>query len=194
MAAEAGWYPDPEGDKTRLRYWNGTQWTNDYYSYHQQNQQEADPSPTSTLKASVANASEVANRNTTAVPQTNNSSAEAQATTLPISTSAMSNMSYQLFDVEQVYPMTNQDRVFRLIVFLLNIISCLGWAMLIIPLAWMIPMTICSWNIYKGKRANTTAFGVCTLIFLNLISGILLLLSLKDTPQSGNINTISSAQ
>ncbi len=27
---QAGWYPDPAGDASKLRYWNGTQWTNDY--------------------------------------------------------------------------------------------------------------------------------------------------------------------
>jgi hypothetical protein len=27
---QAGWYPDPAGDTTRLRYWDGNQWTNDY--------------------------------------------------------------------------------------------------------------------------------------------------------------------
>lgn len=95
-----------------------------------------------------------------------------------------SDTSYQVFDSEQIYPMTSQDRVLRLIAFILNIISCVGWAWLIIPLAWMIPMTVISWGIYKGTRANTVAFGVCTLIFVDLISGILLLISHKDTPQA----------
>lgn len=80
--------------------------------------------------------------------------------------------------------MTSQDRVLRLIAFILNIISCIGWCWLIIPLAWMVPMTVISWGIYKGTRANTVAFGVCTLIFVDLISGILLLISRKDTPQA----------
>ena len=30
MSAVAGWYPDPEGDTSRLRYWDGTQWTDNY--------------------------------------------------------------------------------------------------------------------------------------------------------------------
>ncbi|MCL2136453.1 MAG: DUF2510 domain-containing protein [Coriobacteriia bacterium] len=25
----AGWYPDPSGDSTKIRYWDGVQWTND---------------------------------------------------------------------------------------------------------------------------------------------------------------------
>ena len=44
----------------------------------------------------------------------------------------------------------------------------------------MIPMTVRAWGIYKGTNPNTTAFGVCTLIFLSLVSGILLLVSKKD--------------
>ena len=63
--------------------------------------------------------------------------------------------------------MTNGDRNLRLTAFILNIISmvALGWTLL--PLAWMIPMTVMSWGIYKGARANTVAFGVCNLLFVN---------------------------
>ena len=63
--------------------------------------------------------------------------------------------------------MTNGDRNLRLAAFILNIISmvALGWTLL--PLAWMIPMTVMSWGIYKGARANTVAFGVCNLLFVN---------------------------
>lgn len=63
--------------------------------------------------------------------------------------------------------MTNSDRNLRLAAFTLNIISmvALGWTLL--PLAWMIPMTVMSWGIYKGTRANTVAFGVCNLLFVN---------------------------
>lgn len=50
----------------------------------------------------------------------------------------------------------------------------------LICLAWMIPMTVYSWRLYTGERPNTTTFAVCTLIFVNLISGILLLVSDKD--------------
>lgn len=47
-------------------------------------------------------------------------------------------------------------------------------------LGLMIPMTVYSWRLYTGERPNTTTFAVCTLIFVNLISGILLLVSDKD--------------
>ena len=26
----AGWYPDPSGNADQLRYWNGSQWTDNY--------------------------------------------------------------------------------------------------------------------------------------------------------------------
>lgn len=67
--------------------------------------------------------------------------------------------------------MTNSARNLRLTAFILNIISmvALGWTLL--PLAWMIPMTVMSWGIYKGTRANAVAFGVCNLLFVNTIGG-----------------------
>ena len=81
---------------------------------------------------------------------------------------------------ETIYPMTESDTTLRLINFILCVISTVTCAALIVPLAWMIPMTVISWGIYKGKKRNTTAFGVCTLIFVNVIGGILLLCSHKD--------------
>ncbi len=44
----------------------------------------------------------------------------------------------------------------------------------------MIPMTVHSYGIYKGTKPNTVGFDVCTLIFIGLISGILLLCSKKE--------------
>ena len=78
------------------------------------------------------------------------------------------------------YPMTKQDETLRLINFILCILSCIAICWAVIPLAWAIPMTVHSWGIYKGTKPNTTAFGVCTLIFVNIIGGILLLISNKD--------------
>ena len=78
------------------------------------------------------------------------------------------------------YPMTKQDETLRLINGILCILSCIAICWAVIPLAWAIPMTVHSWGIYKGTKPNTTAFGVCTLIFVNIIGGILLLVSNKD--------------
>ncbi len=41
-------------------------------------------------------------------------------------------------------------------------------------------MTVHCWGIYKGTKPNTTAFSVCTLIFVSIIGGVLLLVSKKD--------------
>lgn len=80
----------------------------------------------------------------------------------------------------QLYPMTDTDRNLRLVAFIFCILSLVGSCWLIIPLAWMIPMSVISWGIYKGTKANTVAFDVCTLIFCSLVAGILLLCSNKD--------------
>lgn len=82
------------------------------------------------------------------------------------------------FEVKPV--MSDKDRTLRLIAFIFNLISTIAVCWAVIPLAWMIPMTVVSWGIYKGTRKNTVAFGVCTLIFLSLVGGILLLCSQKD--------------
>ncbi len=83
-------------------------------------------------------------------------------------------------DGSVVYPLSEQDSMLRLINFILCVIStvCVCWA--IIPLAWMIPMTVHSWGIYKGTKANSVFFAVCTLIFVNVIGGILLCVSKKE--------------
>ena len=60
-----------------------------------------------------------------------------------------------------LYPMTDTDRNLRLVAFIFCILSLVGSCWLIIPLAWMIPMSVISWGIYKGTKANTVAFDVC---------------------------------
>lgn len=79
-----------------------------------------------------------------------------------------------------LYPMTDTDRNLRLVAFIFCVLSLVSLCWLIVPLAWMIPMTVICWGIYKGTKANTVAFGVCTLIFCSLVAGILLLCSNKD--------------
>ena len=73
-----------------------------------------------------------------------------------------------------------KDSNLTLAAFILCIVSCVFYGWLIVPLAWMIPMTVYAWKIHKCQGRNTVAFGVCTLIFTSLIAGILLLVSPKD--------------
>lgn len=142
---QAGWYPDPSGDVSKLRYWDGLQWTNDFT--------DAQLGQTYTGQATGS-------ANPSGVPY---GSAQPSYYQQP----------YQSVD-------SGNDQTLRLIAFIFCIISTVtvGWA--IIPLIWMIPMSVHCWGIYKGTKANTTAFGVCTLIFVTLVGGILLLISKKD--------------
>ncbi len=63
----------------------------------------------------------------------------------------------------------------RLIARVFMIISCVtvGWSL--IPLIWMIPMTVSYWKACEQKRDVSVAFKICTLIFVNTIAGILML-------------------
>ncbi len=77
-------------------------------------------------------------------------------------------------------PTNDNDQTLKLVAFIFNIVSLVSAGWLIIPLAWMIPMTVISYGIYKGTKKNTTTFGVCTLIFVSMVSGVLLLIAKKD--------------
>jgi len=71
----------------------------------------------------------------------------------------------------------DSKQTLKMVAFILNLITTIGVGWLIIPLAWMIPMTVISWKIYKGQRPSTMAYAICDLIFLNMVSGILLLVA-----------------
>lgn len=89
---------------------------------------------------------------------------------------------------EKTYVVEGSNQTLRLIAFIMNIVALVvigigGIATLgigLVPLVWGIPMTVRSWGVYKGKKPNTVALGVCTLLFLNMVSGILLLVAQKD--------------
>ncbi|WP_165052633.1 MULTISPECIES: zinc ribbon domain-containing protein [unclassified Adlercreutzia] len=79
-----------------------------------------------------------------------------------------------------VYPRPDKQKTLLMIAFIFNIISTVCWAFSIIGLAWSIPMTVHSYNIYQGKKANTTGFGIACLLVLNMVAGILMLVADKD--------------
>lgn len=140
----AGWYQDPSGDPTKLRWWDGAQWTDNY----------ADAQP---AQATAQQSCQ----------QTPYQDPSAQPT-------------YAQAQYGQTQAVNSTDQTLRLIAFILCILSAISVCWAIIPLAWMIPMTIHCWKLYKGEKVNTVAFGVCTLLFVNIISGILLLVSTKE--------------
>lgn len=178
---QAGWYPAPSGEIGKLRYWDGSQWTDNYMDNPQTAAAEA---------VEAAAAAQVQSDPLWAQPDTIAQTAYAQQSQ-PYQQSAQTPYSQPTYvqptyiqpqqpSTTALYPMTKEDQTLRLIAFILNIICTVsvGWA--IIPLAWMIPLTVRSWGIYKGTKPNTTVFGVLDLIFCSLVSGILLLVSTKD--------------
>lgn len=162
----AGWYPDPSGDASKLRYWDGDQWTSNFMD----NPNAPVGEPVTQVQAGAQIAAPAGTQVGT------------QANAQPAYTQNVQNQ-YQIYTQQyagQVYPMTKEDQTLRLIAFIFCIISTVSMAVFILPLAWCIPMTVRAWGIYKGTKPNTTVFGVCSLIFLSLVAGILLLISNKD--------------
>lgn len=84
-----------------------------------------------------------------------------------------------------VYEVSGTNRTLRMVAFILCLLRTIfvGWTL--IPLAWHIPMTVHTWGIYKGRKANTVGYGVCTLLFCSLVAGILLLCARHDEKPSG---------
>ena len=97
----------------------------------------------------------------------------------------------------------NSNETLGLVAKIFMILTCVGWAAFaflnfsvrarygvfvgiswlisgLIPLCWVIPMTIKVHNSLKNGEKLSTAFKVCTLIFANIVSGILLLCMKED--------------
>lgn len=55
------------------------------------------------------------------------------------------------------------------------IVGTIAQASFLIPLAWCIPMTVHYFKCTKENRPVSTGFAVCSLLFVNTISGILML-------------------
>ena len=72
---------------------------------------------------------------------------------------------------------TDNDNTMKLLVKIFMIIGCvsIGWAL--IPLAWCIPMTVSTFKKLDADEKLSTGFKVCSLIFVNLIAGIIMLCS-----------------
>ena len=179
---QAGWYSDPSGNASKLRYWDGAQWTNEFSDV-----QPESPFAQSSPSAQVA--VQPAQPEVVVVETPGDYPPQAQANQV------YGQPPYQA-QANQVYgqppyqggaaPGYTDDRkqTLRMVAFIFNLIAMITVCWLVIPLAWMLPMTIYSWGIYKGTKPNTTVFAVCTLIFLSLVGGILLLVSGEDRPNT----------
>lgn len=194
----AGWYADPAGDATKLRYWDGAKWTDSVMDAPAPSAAQAaqtgsttqPPQPTAAYDAAYGQPTP-GGIPPTGIPVT----PPADATQQPYATPGVgaapqaqqptvnvnyTQTTYANYADAPLYYVSQQDATLRLVAFILALISTITAGFMIIPLAWMIPMTVMTWGIYKGKRPNTVAFGVCSLIFLNVVGGILLLVSTKD--------------
>lgn len=60
------------------------------------------------------------------------------------------------------------------------ILSCIAGAIYLFPLCWVLPMTIVYFRRTSQGIPMSVAFKVCTLIFVNLIAGILMLCDNDD--------------
>lgn len=192
----AGWYPDPAGDVTKLRYWDGVKWTDSYMDAPAATPQAAEAAPSGSPVDVSAGARPATQQPQTQPPAPHDAAAQQvqaqptyqqvyadpSATAAPGPAPVYSQPVYQqpYVDSPSLYYVDQQDSTLRLIAFILAVLSTVSAGIFLIPLAWMIPMTVMTWGIYKGKRPNTVAFGVCSLIFLNVVGGILLLVSTKD--------------
>ncbi|MBR6050061.1 MAG: zinc-ribbon domain-containing protein [Clostridia bacterium] len=81
-------------------------------------------------------------------------------------------------DGQKTAEVANGEKKFtglQLAAFILMIISTVSIGWMLIPLAWCIPMTISYYNSIKNGRPVSLGLKVCTLLFVNLISGILML-------------------
>ncbi len=69
----------------------------------------------------------------------------------------------------------NSDSGIKTAVRILLVLTCIPAALLVFPLAWVLPMTFHYWSRSKAGEPVSTAFSVCTLLFVNLIAGVLML-------------------
>ena len=76
-------------------------------------------------------------------------------------------------------PKTSNTDTLGLVAKILMIISTVVSGLYIIPLAWMLPMTLSLSKKLKNNEPISVGFKVCILLFANTIAGILLL-CMKD--------------
>ena len=158
----AGWYPDPAGDASKLRYWDGSAWTDRFM--------DRPPASDSVHQSPDASSQQSAY-------STNANQAQDGMGTQDNPYNVHVNI---VEPVQVTYELSSEDTTLRLIAFIFAIVATVSAGVLILPLCWMIPMSVHCWKLYKGTAANSVAFGVCSLLFLSLVSGILLLISTKE--------------
>lgn len=79
----------------------------------------------------------------------------------------------------------NEPSTLKTIAKIFMLIGCIMSACyLLIPLCWTIPMTVHYWKAVENKQPVSTGFKVCSLLFVSLIGGVLMLCDNKDFEES----------
>lgn len=88
---------------------------------------------------------------------------------------------------KEEFNMQNSGSITAIKVFL--IIGCIVNALLFmfIPLAWCIPMTVVVFKTYNRGCDVSTGMKVCTLLFVNLVAGIIML-CIKPGPKASELS------
>lgn len=76
-----------------------------------------------------------------------------------------------------VKPPTKKDDTMKLVVKIFMILGCISFGWALIPLAWCIPMTVTTFKKLDAGESFSTGFKICTLIFVSLVAGIIMLCS-----------------
>ncbi len=69
----------------------------------------------------------------------------------------------------------SDSNILKTVAKIFMLIGCIGTAFVLIPLCWTIPMTVHYWKSVENKTPVGVGFKVCTLIFVSLIAGVLML-------------------
>lgn len=71
----------------------------------------------------------------------------------------------------------DNDGTMKLLVKIFMILGCIAIGWTLIPLAWCIPMTVITFRKLDAGEKFSPGFKVCTLIFVSLVAGIIMLCS-----------------
>ena len=70
----------------------------------------------------------------------------------------------------------SESSTLRTVAKIFMVLGCISTAwFFLIPLCWTVPMTVHYWRAVADNRPVGTGFKVCSLLFVNLIAGILML-------------------
>lgn len=77
-------------------------------------------------------------------------------------------------------PEVKKESTIRIVAKVFMLISCIGVGWTLIPLIWMIPMTLKVWHAHDKGESLSVGFKICVLLFVNTVAGILLLVEDAD--------------